>query len=175
MLIARLRVIPRLWKGCSDGDGDGDGDDDEDGKGVNGFSETPPSSPCACSRSLEFGDLLLPVVRSKSLLSSCDLLRRFGPRVDSISCWPDSNAEEAVMGVLALSEGLWRFLSRPRVRRLGVCSYSRPAMLRAVANSVLSVSLSDIASAYLVERSGKVSRSIGVGGDVASGSRLLMR
>jgi hypothetical protein len=35
-------VIPLLWKGRSDGDGD---DDDGCGKGVNGFSETPLSSP----------------------------------------------------------------------------------------------------------------------------------
>jgi hypothetical protein len=45
MLIERLRVIPLLWKGRSDGDGDGDDDDNGCDKGVNGFSETPPSSP----------------------------------------------------------------------------------------------------------------------------------
>ena len=85
MLALRLRAIVGLLlcgvdAGCN---------------GVNGFSETPPSSSCArfaCSRALKIS--LSLAVRVKIFLSSCDLLRRRDSSANSVLCLPELDVDE---------------------------------------------------------------------------------
>ena len=63
--------------------------------GVNGFSETPPSSSWvrfARSRALEIS--LSLAVRVKIFLSSCDLLRGREPDTNSVLCLPELDVDE---------------------------------------------------------------------------------